>query len=299
VSTYRVRAADGWTLGVRETPASGDRRGAILLLHAMMVDARSLDRPVGGGLASTLAAGGFDVHAADLRGRGESGPGAGAGARWSYDDIALRDVPALVDGVRDRCEGPLYVVGHSLGGHAALAAAGVGAHTIAPDGHVLLASNLWMPSLEGSRRRRLAKGLAIAGFRSVTEAFGRFPSRALRVGPVDEAAAYVDDLCRTWEVDRWEGAGGEHDYLASMSYVTGPVLAVVGAGDRLLAHSEGARAFVEHLGPGRAEFWRVGAGDHGLSFTPGHMGIVTDQRCRPLWRAIGGWVGARIDEAKI
>ena len=290
---YEVETTDGWRLGVRRLPARGPRVGAALVLHAMMVDARSLDRPAGAGFASALAAAGFDVHLADLRGHGRSGPTAAKGARWDYDDLVLRDVTALVDAVRERDPGRLVVVGHSLGGHVAIAAAGVGAHTVPPDAHVLLAANLWMPRLEGSRRRRLAKDLGIRFFSSMTRLAGRFPARALRLGPVDEAAPYVGDLCRTWEENRWCSADGRHDYLACLSYVDGPVLAVTGAGDRLLAHTEGARAFVEHLGPGRAEFWVAGRGSQGLAWDPDHMGLVADARSGPLWAAIARWMRDR------
>lgn len=290
MESYTVVADDGWELIVDRLPHAGLRRGAALLLHAMMVDRRTMDRPRGAGLASTLVKAGFDVHVADLRGHGGSGPTAREGGRWTYDDLVLRDVPALVGAVRDRDGGPLWVVGHSLGGHVALATAGVGAHTLAPDGHVLLGANIWMPSLEGSRRRRMAKGAMIRMFRAATNRVGRFPARALRVGPVDEAAPYVWDLCRAWLHDRWGSADGRHDYLSCLSYVDGPVLAVVGQGDRLLGHAEGVRAFVEQIGPGRADFWLARPGTFGLSHAPSHMGLVADVRCAPLWDEIARYM---------
>ncbi|TVQ90050.1 MAG: alpha/beta fold hydrolase [Deltaproteobacteria bacterium] len=290
MNTYLVQTSDGWTLGVREITHQGPRRGAALLLHAMMVDGRSLDRPRGKGFGSTLAALGFDVHIADLRGRGLSGPTTGEGAQWSYDDLVLRDVPSLVDAVRERSGGPLWLVGHSLGGHVALATAGVGASTIPPDGHVLLGVNVWMPRLEGSRRRRISKALALQVFSRISTITGRFPARRLRWGPVDEAAAYVEDLHRAWRSDAWLSADGRHDYLSCLTYVQGPVLSVVGARDRLFSHVEGARAFVEQLGPGRAEFWYVRDGDYGLARAPDHMGLVTTSEMQPLWEAIGAWM---------
>jgi predicted alpha/beta hydrolase len=292
-TTYAVTTSDGWSLGVHVLPARAPRIGSALLLHAMMVDHRSMDRPRGAGLASSVRAAGFDVHLADLRGRGASGPTVAQGGAWSYDDLVFRDVPALVDAVRDRAEGPVWVVGHSLGGHVALATAAVGAHTLAPDGHVVIASNLWMPSLEGSRRRRLAKSASIQVFRQVSRAAGRFPAHALGVGPVDEALRYVEDLCDTWEHDRWWSRDEAHDYLHLLPNVAGPILCVIGRGDRLLGHVEGARAFIERAGPGRAEVLVAGRQTMPeLGFDPGHMGLVTDPRCRPLWERIGAFMRA-------
>ncbi len=286
-----IDTADGWRLGARVHPPRGPRRGRVLLLHAMMVDGRSLDRPEGRGLASTLAEAGLEVWRADLRGRGRSGPTVSHGGRWSYDDLVMHDVPALVAAVVSRTGEAPWVVGHSLGGHVSVAAAGVGAHEVPPRGHVLLAANVWMPSLEGSRRRWLRKQLLLRLFRRGARMAGRWPSRRLRMGPVDEATAYVEDLCRFGLDDAWRSRDGRHDYLAGLSAVTGPVLAVSGARDRLFGHVEGVRAFAEHFGPGRAAFVHLRGGDLGLERAPDHMGLATDPAMRPVWRALGHWMG--------
>ena len=49
---------DGWSLAVSELPARGRARGVVVAGHAMMANRRTLDRPHGQGLASTLAAAG-------------------------------------------------------------------------------------------------------------------------------------------------------------------------------------------------------------------------------------------------
>ena len=290
MDSYVVRAVDGWELGVRQLEPVGEPVGAALLLHAMMVDGRSFDRPAGAGLAATLAAAGFSVHVADLRGRGLSGPPVRGGGSWTYDDLVLRDVPALVAAARERSVGPRWVVGHSLGAHTSLAAAGIGAHAHPPHGHVLIAGNVWMPRLDGSVRIRARKHLAMRLMRRVGRTVGHFPSRRLRVGPVDEAGPYVADLCRFWFDDAWTSADGGLDYLAGLPSVGGPVLAVTSQRDSLFAHVEGARSFVEALGPGRADFWFVRDGDHGLTHAPGHMTLVTAGSSRPIWQAIADWM---------
>jgi len=292
VERESVRTADGWSLGMATMQATAPQRGAALLLHAMMVDARTLDKPAGDGLASTIARAGFQVHVADFRGRRDSGPTVGQGGAWSYDDLVLHDVPALLEAVRARSEGPIWVVGHSLGAHVSLAAAGIGASRVQPVGHVLLAGNVWMPSLEGSRRRILRKDLSMRLFRCTARWLGHWPARRLRMGNIDESGAYVQDLCRFWREDAWTSADGRHDYLAALRRVQGPVLAVAGRGDALMGHAEGVRAFAEQLGPGRAEFWLARRGAYGLGWDPDHMGLVTDRRSRPLWRELAAWMVA-------
>ncbi|MFK7929706.1 MAG: alpha/beta fold hydrolase [Myxococcota bacterium] len=293
MDSYEVLTSDGWRLAVNRLAHSGPRRGAVLMLPAMMVDARTLDRPAGAGLGSCLAAYGFDVHIADLRGHGGSGPTVSEGGDWCYDDLVFRDVPALVEAVRERDPGVVWVLGHSLGSHVSLAAAAAGAHTFAPDGHVLIAGNVWMPSLEGSRRMRLKKHAIMRLFRRTVSLIGHWPSRAFRMGPADESLPYVQDITRFWFNDEWGSRDGRYDYGASMCEVAGPVLEVCGAGDRLLSSIEGTRAFIEQLGPGRAEVWYLREGDLGLTWNPTHMGLVTDSRSEPIWHAIARWMVER------
>lgn len=292
---YRVECEDGRELDVLHVPAVGEVRGSAVLGHAMMVDRRSMDRPSGEGFATALAEAGWEVHLPDLRGRGASGPDVDAGGSWTYDEIIRFDLPACVAAARRLRPGWVWVVGHSLAGHASIAAAGCGLYGEAPpEGHVLLSANAWTPDLEPSWWMRRRKGTAIALFEGIRRASGKFPSRGFGMGPVDEAGAYVADLVRIWRTNRWGSADLEHDYFASMPNVTGPVLAVIGKGDDLMAHPVGAKRWTDGLGPGRADFWLVGDGDHGLGFDPDHMTVVTDDRSRPLWGAIAEWMAAAV-----
>jgi predicted alpha/beta hydrolase len=268
---------DGVALGADVIPARGDRRGVAVLLHAMMVDRRSFRGEKG--LPGVLAGAGFEVWCADLRGRGLSPSGP-----WTYDDLVRRDIPALLSAARARADGgSVVVVGHSLGAHTTVAAAASG---LRPDKLVAIAGNVWMPSLEPSRRRRAAKAASMAAFLLSARAAGRFPSRRVRMGPVDEALPYVEDLVRFWREDRWASRDGE-DWFAAMPSVDLPVLSVLGAGDRLMAHPVGATNWARRL-PG-AEVRVVGRRT-GLPFDPGHMALVTDMRSAPVWESIASWL---------
>lgn len=280
VQPLSFHAADGQPLGALHRVPERPARGVALLLHAMMVDHRSLLR----GLPEVLAAAGWHVVLADFRGRKLS-PRA---VPWRYDDLVRLDLPALIHGVRRAIPGPpVFVVGHSLGGHVSMAAASEMGEPA--QGHVGLAANIWLPSLEPGRRRRAAKGVAMRGFRQISRAAGRFPSRRVRMGPVDEALPYVEDLVGFWTADRWASHDGV-DWLAGMSRVSGPYLSVLGAGDRLMGHPVAARRWAEHHP--RAEVRVFGAREVG--FAPGHMEIVTDARSRPIWDEIAAWMSARV-----
>lgn len=273
-------AADGTALGADRLAAVGPRRGAALLLHAMMVDRHSYRGERG--LPGVLAAAGFDVVVADLRGRGGS-----PAETCTYEDFVRRDIPALLAATRALGDGPIALVGHSLGGHAGIAAAVEGALA---DAYVLLAANVWLPSLEPSRSRRLRKAASMAAFLTLARAAGRFPSRAVRMGPVDEARPYVEDLVRFWRDDRWVSRDGA-DWLAGMAGVRRPVLSVLGAGDGLLGHPDGATAWARHLPDVDV---RVVGRATGLPFDPDHMPLVTDPRSAPAWTEAVGWLRGRL-----
>ena len=272
---WTVRTEDGCELGAKVTEPTGTCVGDVLVLPAMMVDVRSLDRPPGGGLASILAEEGFRVHRADLRGRGMS-PAAG----FTYEDLVYRDLPALVGAIEDP-----WVLGHSLGGH--VTAASWGAGCIAPRGLVGLGANVWMPSLEPGRRMRLKKALGMHGARLSVRMFGGFPASRAGIGPVDEPADYASDLARFWFQDRWGDRAGS-DWLAGLAAIDGPALMVCSEGDTLLAHPDGATAFAARI-PG-VEVWRLKNGDLGMPQAPSHMEMGVDAVSEPLWRAIAAWM---------
>lgn len=282
---HRV-AAPGWTLIVEADPPPPGLApwGVVVAGHAMMCDRRTLDRPRGAGLAGTLAAAGLYVYRFDARGHGESGPGAHAGGRWSYDDLALGDLPAVVAWARARHPDlPLAVVGHSLMGHAALL--WLGQAPAAPvDAVVTLGANVWVRSLEPSAARWLVKRATAEVWWAVTAALGRFPARRIGMGTDDEALDYVGDLCRWTRRSACRRRADGADYLAGLARVRAPVLALAGGADRLLCHPEAARRFHAPIP------------DHEVRVIPGvdHMGLVLDPRMRPAWRAAADWLRARL-----
>lgn len=289
-SELTAKTADGWILEIDVYRPSETPVGSVLLTHAMMVDRRTYVRN-GKGLVSLLVEAGWQVYNANFRGRGATGPTPEDGGQWTYDDIVQRDLPALNAAVRADNGGlPLILVGHSLGGHTAIAAVGTNQFADAPDAFVLLSANIWRPRFEPGALRRIQKSASIWTFERLARMRGYFPSRTLRMGPCSESYPYVADLCRTWTEDRWVSRDGALDYTEGMARVNQPVLSVIGAGDRLMAHHLGARNWFEGLNSERAEFWLAQNGSFGLDFDPDHMTLVTEPRSRPLWKSIERWM---------
>lgn len=283
-----IRTDDGVALrgDVREPPAR-DRVGVAVLAHAMMARRSEFERPSGGGLARFLASRGWRTIAFDFRGHGESGTPAADGGSWTYDDLVRLDLPAVVACARARAKKlPVVVVGHSLGGHVALAAQGTG--RIDANAIVGIASNVWLPVLEPSRVRWAMKRATMALVGVACDKRGYFPARALRAGSDDEAAAYFAALRRCVDRGRWTSDDGREDYLASLANVTVPVMSLASDGDRINCAPECAERFhARCAGPRAVE--RVRRADGGGA-PPGHMELVTTERAKSAWERVESWM---------
>ena len=296
VEPFSVACADGWVLA-GELVIDAPPVAVAVVGHAMMVDRRTLDRPRGRGLASTLAAAGVACVVADLRGHGHSGPRAADGGDWSYDDLVEHDVPTLAAFARARFPSlPLACVGHSLFGHVALAH--LSRHPDADvDALALFAVNAPSPSWDAALRSpalrspsrtlqalRRRAGIELMGL--ATRAFGYLPARRLRYGTDDESAGYVRDFLRNGRDHRWRARDG-FDYFDGLARIDRPLFAVTGAGDLYMSPPDDARAIADRV-PG-AQFRVVGR-QSGLAFDPDHMGLVLDERARPVWNQAADFI---------
>jgi predicted alpha/beta hydrolase len=265
--------------------------GTCVLAHATPSDKSSFGEKARPGLAGALASRGYRVIAFDFRGHGDSGLSPSGGGR-TYDDLVRLDLPAVLACARARGEGkPVLIVGHGLGGHAALAAQGTG--RIAADGILAIAANVWLKVLEPSRLRWAAKSLVCRAALPLAPLTARAPrvprvvrlaARALGLERSDARGTYRA-LFRGALTGAWQSADGQDDYLASLARIDVPVCAVTSDGDRIQCHPASGEAFARGCG-GPVEIVRVRRGDDGGP-PPGHLDIVTTDRARePLARAM-------------
>ncbi len=280
-----IHTADGVALRASVREPSGRVKGTAVLAHAMFARKTEFDRA---GFAAYFADRGWRTIALDFRGHGDS---AGKGAPYTYDDFVLRDLPAATHAARARSKNkPVVVIGHSLGGHVALASQGIGA--LQADAIVGLASNVWLPQTEPSLALRMIKRATMRAIVAVVDRRGFFPARALRQGSDDESAAYMRDLSRFMIDGAWRSADGKHDYLASLSNIDVPVYAIASTGDRLNARSVSVRAFHDRVGS-RPEVDLVTKSDDGRR-APGHMEIVTTRAITSAWNRAEAFLRSRL-----
>ena len=278
----RLRTADGVTLSLYRARAYRDRRPAVLLVHGAFSNHRLWTdaSTQGGGLAHFLTERGLDVWLADLRHHGESDREP-ADARWRFEDWILHDAAVFVTRVRDETDGaPLIWLGHSAGGaiglcwlaRAAVPGSVAGIVTLGTPG----------PHRLGPVRVSLA-AVTIA----LSRAVGRFPARLFRMGSEDEAAGILADWM-AWNVrGSWVGADG-FDYLAALTRIETPFLAVAGEGDRFFAPPPACDQLVRVAGSSRKELLVCA----GLS----HRGLARDARARErCWPRIAQWIEQTVE----
>lgn len=266
-----IHTADGIALRavVDDPPEGVALAGTCVLAHAMFARKTSFGRRDRPGLAQALASAGFRAIAFDFRGHGDS-----VASDYGYDDFVRFDLPAVVSAARARSdEQPVIVVGHSLGGHVALAAQGT--NVLDADAIVGVAANVWHPALEPSLVRRALKRLIASASLRAASRIGRVPARALRLGSDDASLRYIDDLFRITRRARWKSADGGHDYLASLANVTIPVANVVGERDRLMCHPAAGGSFLKRCA-GPTALFSAPAGHMDLVTSSRHHGVVLD-----------------------
>ena len=261
-----LRTTDGAVLHAKvDDPADGAPRGTAIHLHPLGARGDAFggrDRP---GLARALAARGLRTVALDLRGHGAS---TAPRPDFGYDDLVRTDVPAIVEACRASGQGPVVVVGHALGGHAALASQGCG-HAAA-DAIVTLGADVWLRALEPSALRWEAKRALARSLLAIAAARGHLPARRLRIGTDDVPARLLLDLFAGIEDGTWRSADRRDDYLEALPRVAVPVAAVLGMRDRILCHPASGEAFA-----------RLAGGPVRVLATPhGHRALVSSPRAR-------------------
>ena len=111
--TLQLRAADGYRLGALHYPPAGQAKGCLIVAGATGVPQHFYAH-----FARFAASQGIAVWTLDYRGVGLSRPPSLRGFRMDYLDWARLDLAALLDHVAAQGADPIWMVGHSYGGHA-------------------------------------------------------------------------------------------------------------------------------------------------------------------------------------
>lgn len=292
-----IRTSDGASLRavIGDPPPDVPFVGTAVLAHAMFARKSQWGHPARPGAAHAFAALGFRTIAFDFRGHGQSTVPP-RNATWTYDELVRFDVPEVVAAARARAEDkPVFVVGHSLGGHVSLAAQGTG--RLRADGIVAIGASVWHRSFEPARLLWGAKNVAARLLLETSRRVGRFPARALRFGSDDASTEALTTTFRPLLEGVWRSDDGVDDYGAGLSRVAVPVCAVSSEGDHFICPPASAEAFARRTS-GPVACLRVARGSDGRP-APSHMAIVTSTAARPTLEAALGWVARVASKAMV
>lgn len=218
-----VVAADGYGVPLRRYAADGSAQGNIILLPALGMQARYYDR-----LAAALAARGFNVALMELRGHGDSAVRASRRVDFGFREMLELDLPAVMQAVaRQWPAQPLLMVGHSLGGHYAVMAAGRYGDAVA--GVVAIAcGSPWLQAFTGTQRRRLR--LLVTMMPLLNALVGHYPGDRVGFGG-REARRLMREWREMARHNRYRAEGLDHDLDAGIAAFQGHVLALTMADD--------------------------------------------------------------------
>ncbi|MFG2944063.1 alpha/beta hydrolase [Streptomyces adustus] len=115
VEEIPFRASDGVRLGLTRVGTGDTGRPAVLLLHGHTASADMFLQPETRNLVDVLLDEGYEPWLLDWRGSCRL-PYNETGQRYTYDDVALYDIPEAVSYIRGRIgDRPLFVVAHCIG----------------------------------------------------------------------------------------------------------------------------------------------------------------------------------------
>jgi len=273
-----LTAADGYVLSGNRYSADTPPKGRLVLAGATAVPQGFYKR-----FAEFASARGFETLTFDYRGIGLSRPPSLKGFRMDLLDWARLDLAAAVDAMADG-PAPLYVVGHSYGGHAFgllpnhhkvagfyVFGTGAGWHGYMPLGEQIRVLTMWKAVLP-----------------VLTWWKGYCPAKMLGIGEDLPLDAY-----RQWRhwcqfpryfFDDPAMRGIERSYAA----VRTPIVAANALDDRW-ATPKSRDAFMQ--GYSNAPVTRQDVDPTRLGGKIGHMGYFR-QAAQPLWEGVLGWFSA-------
>ncbi len=269
----RIAAADGTGLALSAWQPAGPPRAVILGVHGFGDYGPSTFAPA----AEFWAARGISTYAYDQRGFGRN-PSFG---RWPGAEALVADLVAVAGEVRARhpCR-PLVVVGHSMGGGVALAAAGAG---LDADALVLAAPAIW----GGAEMNPLHRLAAWAGAVLVPEE--RFTGEGIVTIQATDNIALLRELARDPHYLRPPSARELYGLVrvtdlaaAAAGHVRLPSLLLLGEKDEVAPNRRVLRVFAQVAGPSAV-----------IRYPEGWHLLFRDLQAARVWRDVAEWVLAR------
>lgn len=253
----------------------GEGGRPVLLIHGSIEDGRIFYSKSGKGFAPWLAAQGFDVFVADLRGRGKSTPAIGPTVDFGNMDLVNTDIGLYVNSIRQTTGRTDLIVGsHSWGG--VLVHAWYARYPYLADvkGIFHFGAKRRITVFNAEKLYKLNFGWYFLGGLAVLLK-GYLPAKALKMGSDNESRGTYRDINSWLKEKTWVDTTDGFDYAAAMQKVgCPPVLSLSGAADHVLGHPTDCQNLLAEVNSHRPEFRLVGhATGHKHNYD--HINLVT------------------------
>lgn len=200
-----------------------DARANLVLMAALGISARFYVP-----LAEALHDIGLNVLLVEQRGHGDSALRPSRRVDFGFREAIMEDVPAVMAWLQTHAPGlPLYLMGHSLGGHYAAITAGRFPEQVA--GVIVAAcGSPWTDGFSGATRRQLKLLLKIIPLCNL--GLGYYPGDKIGFGG-RESRTLMRDWAALATTNRYQAIGVDEDLEAGIAGFTGPVLSLRMADD--------------------------------------------------------------------
>ena len=256
----------------------GDPAGPpVFMLHGAIENGRIFYSGSGKGLAPYLARNGFDVFAADLRGRGNSTPSIDRSSHFGQTEAICEDIPAFISAISElRGDAPQHWLAHSWGG---VLLSSVMARFPEYIGRVR--SLVYF----GTKRTIRVKNLhTLLKVNLVWELFcpltiamaGYLPARRMGIGSDSETAKSFRQSAAWVKNDAWVDSDDGFDYgAAAKRLALPPIWYIAAKNDHALGHPSDVRAFMEETGQQQERRYTVLARGNGNLHDYDHIDMLT------------------------
>lgn len=212
-----IATADGYQVPLF-WHAAANPRGNLVLMAALGVAARFY-LP----LANALCAAGLNVALVEQRGHGDSTLRPSRRTDFGFREALVHDIPAVLDHLATTAPGlPVYLMGHSLGGHYSAISAGRLPARI--DGVILAACGTpWIRAFDGRIRTQLR--ILVRLIPLLNAVLGYYPGNRVGFGG-REARTLMRDWLELARHNVYRAHGLAEDLDAGIARYTGPVLSL-------------------------------------------------------------------------
>ncbi|WMN07320.1 alpha/beta fold hydrolase [Marivirga arenosa] len=248
---------------------------SILLIHGSIEDGKIFYSKSGKGLAPFLAANGFDVFVADLRGRGKSTPHPSANHNFGHASAFEEDIPDFIEEInRTKGQGPHHLISHSWGGVHLMA-------YLAKNDLEDLKSLVFFGSKRDIRVKSLKKWWTVNviwfGFCTfLAKTKGYLPARKYKIGSADEAKDYFLEVNKWVRSKDWKDHRDGFDYAAALqSKNIPPILSITGSSDTEIGHPVDCKRLLKEIGDQENFVFKVIGKKQGYQHDYDHINLLT------------------------